>query len=396
MKAVILAAGRGTRMRPLTYHMPKPMIPILNQPVMELLVRLLARHGVDQIMVNTSYMAPAIESYFRDGARFGVEMAYSFEGCLVDGELRDEPLGSAGALRKIQDHSGFFDDTFVVLCGDAILDVDLSALLQIHHARGASATIALGDVPRDLVSSYGVAAQDPDGRIRQFQEKPAPAKALSTLVNTGIYIFEPHVLDLIPREGTYDIGGQLLQALIDGGMLLHGARVSLRWHDVGNVADYSHVTRMALNGEVPGLAMPGRQIRPGIWCGLNAKVDPESCLLDPPIFIGGSSTVEAGATVIGPAVIGPGCIVESGAHVDRSIVFDYTRIGPAAHLVDMVVCGRHCVDRNGTSVDLLPCDVDYVISVARTPKTRPSREQQALLELLAGDTPCLDPVTMRV
>ncbi|HVQ40011.1 MAG TPA: nucleotidyltransferase family protein, partial [Pyrinomonadaceae bacterium] len=137
MKAIILAAGKGTRLRPLTYSVPKPMIPVLDKPVMEFLVELLALHGVNQIVVNTSYRAPDIEDYFRDGARFGVEMGYSFEGHIENGIIVDEPVGSAGAIKKIQEHSGFFDEPFVVLCGDAIVDIDLTSLMKVHQERKA-------------------------------------------------------------------------------------------------------------------------------------------------------------------------------------------------------------------------------------------------------------------
>jgi len=189
MKALILAAGRGTRVRPLTDTLPKPMIPIINKPVMEFLVEHLRRFGVRQIMVNTSYMAPQIENHFGDGRRFGVQMAYSFEGREQDGKLLDEPIGSAGAIKKIHDHSGFFDETFLVLCGDAIIDLDLDELLQFHRQKKALATLALREVPLEEVSHYGVVVRDNEGKVTEFQEKPAQAQARSRMINTGIYIF---------------------------------------------------------------------------------------------------------------------------------------------------------------------------------------------------------------
>ncbi|HEU4413222.1 MAG TPA: nucleotidyltransferase family protein, partial [Candidatus Angelobacter sp.] len=172
MKAMILAAGKGTRVRPITNVIPKPMIPLIRKPVMEFLIDHLRAHGVSEIMVNTSHLAPVIENYFRDGDRHGVRMAYSFEGTLVKGELEGVAVGSAGGMRRIHDFSGFFDETFVVLCGDALVDVDLDAVLKFHRARKSIATLVLREVPEEDVSKYGVVKTDPLGRITQFQEKP--------------------------------------------------------------------------------------------------------------------------------------------------------------------------------------------------------------------------------
>src|SRR5437764_3774915 len=191
MKAMLLAGGKGTRVRPLTDTVPKPMIPIINKPLLEFLIELLRQHGFDQIIISTSYLAHEIENYFREGSRFGVQIGYSFEGHHADGQEVLEGLGSAGGLKKIQDFSGFFDETFAVLCGDAIVDLDMTRALELHRRNRALATIVLKDVPRVLVSRYGVVETAPDGRILRFQEKPAPEHTVSTTANTGIYIFEP-------------------------------------------------------------------------------------------------------------------------------------------------------------------------------------------------------------
>lgn len=199
MKAMILAAGKGTRIRPITYTIPKPLIPIFQKPVMEFLVELLRKHGFTQIMVNVSHLAQEIENYFRDGQRFGVEIAYSFEGRVVDGQLIGEALGSAGGIRKIQDFNPFFDDTFVVLCGDALIDLDLTEVVRRHKQKGAIATVVTKKVPWELVSNYGVVVTDSDDRVIAFQEKPKREEALSQQINTGIYVFEPEVIDYIPQ-----------------------------------------------------------------------------------------------------------------------------------------------------------------------------------------------------
>ena len=172
MKAMILAAGKGTRVQPITHTIPKPMIPILQKPVMEFLLELLRQHGFTEVMVNVSHLAEEIENYFRDGQRFGVEIAYSFEGRIEDGELIGDALGSAGGLKKIQNFQKFFDDTFVVLCGDALIDLNLSEAVRKHRQSGALATIITKRVPKEKVSSYGVVVTDDDGRVKAFQEKP--------------------------------------------------------------------------------------------------------------------------------------------------------------------------------------------------------------------------------
>ncbi|MDP6030413.1 MAG: nucleotidyltransferase family protein, partial [Arenicellales bacterium] len=221
MKAMILAAGKGTRVRPLTHVMPKPMIPVLGKPVMEYLVEHLARHGFDQIMVNISHLAHSIEGYFGDGRRWDVEIGYSFEGYLEGGETVAEPLGSAGGIKRIQEFGNFFDDTFLVVCGDALIDLDLSAVLRKHWQSGAAASIVVREVSRERVSSYGVVVCDDAGRIQSFQEKPATEEALSQLANTGIYIFEPAIIDLIPHATEFDIGSELFPLILEQDFSFH-------------------------------------------------------------------------------------------------------------------------------------------------------------------------------
>jgi mannose-1-phosphate guanylyltransferase len=195
MKAMILAAGKGTRVQPITYTIPKPLIPILQKPVMEFLVDLLREHDFTDIMVNVSHLAQEIESYFHDGRSFGVNIGYSFEGSISSrGELVGKAMGSAGGMKQIQDFAPFFDDTFVVLCGDALIDLDLTAAVKWHREKGSLATVVMKSLPKQEVSSYGVVVTDQDGRIKAFQEKPSVEEALSNDINTGIYIFEPEIL----------------------------------------------------------------------------------------------------------------------------------------------------------------------------------------------------------
>ena len=349
MKAMILAAGKGTRVRPLTYDLPKPMIPILGKPVMAYLVEHLAQHGVTDIMVNVSYLHEKIEEYFGEGHQFGVQIGYSFEGYTNDaGEVVPQPLGSAGGMKKIQEFGGFFDETTIVLCGDALIDLDLEAALREHRRSGALASVITLEVPWDKVSSYGVVVSDDDGRIRAFQEKPAQADALSNCVSTGIYLFEPEVLDLIPGDRPFDIGSELFPLLVEQGLPFYAQKRQYNRIDIGSVKDYWEVLQSVLMGEVAQLHVPGTQIADGVWAGLNTSIDwSGGTRIEGPVYIGSGCRIEAGATIIGPTWIGHGSHVCSGAEVVRSVLFEYTRVLPGVLLDEMIVFKDYSVDRAG-------------------------------------------------
>ncbi|MGF1497383.1 MAG: sugar phosphate nucleotidyltransferase [Elainellaceae cyanobacterium] len=383
MKAMILAAGKGTRVRPITYTIPKPMIPILQKPVMEFLLELLRQHGFDQIMVNVSHLANEIESYFRDGQRFGVQIAYSFEGRIEDGQLIGEALGSAGGMKRIQEFSPFFDDTFVVLCGDALIDLNLSEAVRWHREKGAIATIIMKPVPKDQVPSYGVVVTDDDGRIKTFQEKPAVEEALSTDINTGIYIFEPEIFDYIPSGQKYDIGGDLFPKLVESGAPFYGISMDFEWVDIGKVPDYWHAIRGVLAGEIKNVDIPGTEVAPGVYTGINVAVNWDKVDIQGPVYIGGMTRIEDGAKIVGPTMIGPSCHICSGATVDNSVIFEYSRIGPGALLANKLVFGRYCVDKTGASVDVQAAALDWLITDSRQaqPPQAPA-ERQAIAELL--------------
>jgi mannose-1-phosphate guanylyltransferase len=386
MKAMILAAGKGTRVRPITHTIPKPMIPILQKPVMEFLLELLREHGFTEVMVNVSHLAEEIENYFRDGQRFGVEIAYSFEGRIEDGELIGDALGSAGGLKKIQNFQRFFDDTFVVLCGDALIDLNLSEAVRRHREKGALASLITKRVPRELVSSYGVVVTDEDGRVRSFQEKPDVADAASDMINTGIYIFEPEVLDYVPSGVPFDIGSDLFPKLVESGAPFYALPMEFEWVDIGKVPDYWQAIRSVLQGHVRQVQIPGKQVRPGVYTGLNVAANWDKIKVQGPVYVGGMTRIEDGATIIGPAMIGPSCHICENATIDNSIIFDYSRIGPGVRLVEKLVFGRYCVDRNGDHFDLQEAALDWLITDARRQDVvEPSPQQKALAELLGSD-----------
>ena len=386
MKAMILAAGKGTRVRPITHTTPKPMIPILQKPVMEFLLELLRQHGFDEIMVNVSHLAEEIENYFRDGQRFGVQIAYSFEGRIEDGELIGEALGSAGGLKRIQTVQPFFDDTFVVLCGDALIDLDLTEAVRRHKEKGAMASLITKRVPREQVSSYGVVVTDQEGRVLSFQEKPSIEEAASDMINTGIYIFEPEVFDFIPAGEACDIGSDLFPKLVEAKAPFYALPMEFEWVDIGKVPDYWQAIRSVLQGDVRQVQIPGKEVRPGIYTGLNVAADWDKIKVEGPIYVGGMTKIENGATIIGPAMIGPSCHICEGATIDNSIIFDYSRIGAGVRLVEKLVFGRYCVDRNGDHFDLQEAALDWLITdVRRQDVLSPSPQQKAMAELLGTD-----------
>ncbi len=360
MKAMILAAGKGTRVRPLTYDLPKPMIPILGKPVMAYLVEHLAKYGVTEIMVNVSYLHEKIEEYFGEGHQYGVQIGYSFEGYTNDlGEVVPEPLGSAGGMKKIQDFGGFFDDTTIVLCGDALIDLDLKSALFEHRRKGALASVITLEVPWDKVPNYGVVVADADGRIRAFQEKPSEAEALSNFASTGIYLFEPEVIDLIPTDRPFDIGSELFPLLAENGLPFYAQTRKFNWIDIGSVKDYWEVLQSVLMGEVANMDVPGIQVDEGLWVGLNTSIDwNDGTRIEGPVYIGSGTRVEAGATIIGPTWIGHGSHICSGAEVVRSVLFEYTRVLPGVALDEMIVFKDYSVDRAGEMKHVSECDPD--------------------------------------
>ena len=237
MKAMLLAAGLGTRLRPLTYELPKPMVPILGRPVMEHILRLLARHGFDDVIANLHYFPDLIRGRFGDGSDYGVRLAYSFE---------PELMGTAGGVRNAREHFG--DETFLVISGDALTDIDLTALMKTHKEKGGIATLALKrvDDPRE----FGVVIVAEDGRIQGFQEKPDPAEALSNLGNCGIYVFEPEIFDYFPEPDFVDWAMDVYPKLLEQDVSFYGHEFPEYWNDVGSLEEYRQGNFDALAGAV--------------------------------------------------------------------------------------------------------------------------------------------------
>lgn len=373
MKAMILCAGKGTRLRPLTYATSKPMIPLVDKPVMQHIIEHLKVHGVDELAVNLSYMPDKIHDYFRDGSAFGVNMFYSYEGNFKEGIFEGTAIGSAGGLKKIQDETGFFDDTFVVLCGDAAVNLDLTALVKQHKERGALASIVLKEVDKSDVSKYGVVALTPEGRITKFQEKPEPEDAVSTTANTGIYIFEPEVLNHVPSSVEFDLGGDLFPILAEKGVEFYGAVDAFDWIDIGNIKDFRAATEHLLTNLPEGMSIPGEEVRPGVFVGPNVNADWDAINIEGPVYIGGGSKIADGARLIGPTVLGANCNVESHAIVHQSTLGDHVRVRRNTLLTRAIVFGGYMINEKGQSEKL---KTGGAISDAREAETETTSAQE--------------------
>ncbi len=340
MKALILAAGRGTRVAPLTDRCPKPLLPVLGTPVRDTLIRQLASHGFDELVINLGAHGEQIERHFGDGSAWGVRIVYLHEGVMEDGQWQARPLGSAATLREAQKRFGLFDDTFAVVCGDALFDLDLGAMLASHRARGSVASMALTTVQPHEVQRYGIAVVDAHERVRSFQEKPTPSAARALTANTGIYLFEPEALRHIPRTGSFDIGGELFPMLLLRGVPVHGFLLPMQWLDIGVLADFHAVNLQAVEGRVNGIQPTGKPVAVGrnglVHAGLGTRL-PEDLSLEGRAWIGAGTTLGANVQLAGPVVIGAGCVIEDGAVITRSVILPNTRVRAGVQLSDAIV-----------------------------------------------------------
>ncbi|HEY1013089.1 MAG TPA: mannose-1-phosphate guanyltransferase [Herpetosiphonaceae bacterium] len=323
MKAILMAGGEGSRLRPLTISRPKPMVPIIDRPVMGHIIELLKRHGITEIVITVQYLANIIQDFFGDGSAYDVHISYSVE------EL---PLGTAGSVKyaaRLLD-----DEPFMVISGDALTDFDLGAIIAAHESKKAAATLTLTRVHNPL--EYGVVITGDDGRIRQFLEKPSWGEVFSDTVNTGIYILDPSVLDDIPLGEPCDFSKDLFPALLRRGEPLYGYIAEGYWTDVGNIEAYIRACGDYLSGEVD-LPRLGVQQGDGIWIEGEVEIAPDVELRGP-IFLGHGVKIKSGAMIHGPSVVRDYTIIDARATVDRSIIWRNSYIGERAELRGAIVC----------------------------------------------------------
>jgi mannose-1-phosphate guanylyltransferase len=331
-----LAAGLGTRLRPITYEMPKPMMPVLNRPVMEHIVELLARHGFGEVIANLYWFPELIRDRFADGSRFGIELSYRQEEAL---------LGTAGGVRNVAD---FLGDDFLIISGDALTDIDLTAMREFHASHDGIATLATKRV--DDTTQFGVVICGDDGRVQGFQEKPDPAEALSDLANCGIYMFRAEIFDYFPAEGEpskaagpedppgfADWALDVLPALLEGDVPFYSHEIGAYWNDIGNLGELWHGNMDALAGKVgvdPGVPEVAEGIRAG------EGTEPARADVEPPVLFGPRVRLGDDVRIDGPAVVGDGALIGDGARIKESVLLPGAEVGPATVLAEAIVAKR--------------------------------------------------------
>ena len=322
MKAVALAAGRGTRLYPLTGEIPKPMAPVADTPIIEHIFGLLAEHGVDEVHVNVHYLADALlEAYGEESQRDGMKVNLNRE---------EELLGTAGGVKRLADH---FEDTFVVVSGDALTDIDIEALVAFHREKGALATIALRRVYD--TSEFGVVEIDEDSGIMGFQEKPNPEEAISTLANTGIYVLEPRALEYIPEDTFFDFAKDVFPKFLEHGERFVGYQGDFYWSDIGTLEAYRQAQYDVLSGKVK-VRIPGEKRGESFWVGKYAQIHP-AANIEGHVLVGRDAVVGRGVTLSGDVTVGSGCWVRPDATIKRSILLPGASVGDGAYIEDCII-----------------------------------------------------------
>ncbi len=324
MKAVVMAGGEGTRLRPLTSNQPKPMVPIVGKPCMEHILELLRRHGLTDVVVTLAFMPQAIRSYFGDGEALGMNVSYSVE---------ESPLGTAGSVKQAVAE----DETLLVISGDALCDIDLSSLIAFHRDRKAAVTIGLKSVENPL--EFGIVVTDEDGKIERFLEKPSWGQVFSDTINTGIYVIEPEVLRHVPAGEPHDFSKQLFPLLLEMGRPLYGYVADGYWQDVGDLGQYAQANFDALDGLVQ-LEIPGLLLRGNVWLSESAEVH-DLDTIEGPAFVGNYCRVLPGATVGPYSVLSANVTLRERARTTRSIVDTLTHVGRST-LIEGAIIGRSC------------------------------------------------------
>lgn len=307
MKAVLMAGGSGTRLRPLTCDLPKPMVPIINKPIIGHIVDLLKKHSFDEVFVTVYYLPHHIQNYLRDGQDFGVDIKYALE--------EEKPLGTAGCVKNIQDQ---LDDTFLVISGDSLTDFDLSEAIAFHKSKNAKATLVLKRVENPL--EFGVVITDENGRIQRFLEKPTSSEVFSDTINTGLYILEPELLDLLPPNEEKDFSKDLFPLLLENDLPMYGYVAEGYWCDVGNLTTYRQAHYDVLAGDVK-VDIPYKERREGIWIGDGVVIE-DSVILEAPLVIGNNCYIGKNVRLSPNTILGDNVVVSQNASLKRPIVWN--------------------------------------------------------------------------
>ena len=319
---MVLAAGKGTRLFPLTGEVPKPMAPVVDTPIIHHIFELLSGHGVAEAHVNVHYLADALLAAYGEESRVN--------GMTVRLSREDELLGTAGGVKRLAKN---FDGTFVVVSGDALTDVDLGELVRLHKEKGAMATIALRRVFD--TSEFGVVELDGDGDILGFQEKPDPKEAISTLANTGIYVLEPRALEYVPEDTFFDFARDVFPRFLEAGEKFVGYQGDFYWSDIGTLEAYRQAQYDVLSGRVR-VRVPGEKRGDSLWVGEYAQIHP-SVDIEGHVLVGKDAVIGRGVTLSGAVTVGTDCWVRPGATIKRSILLPGASVGDGAYLEDCIV-----------------------------------------------------------
>lgn len=321
-----MAGGEGSRLRPLTINRPKPMVSVVNKPCLGHIFDLLKRHGIGEAFVTLQYLASVIEDAYGDGGAVGIRLRYSVE---------ESPLGTGGSVRQVGGALG--TEPFLVISGDALTDIDVAKVAAFHQEKGAAVTLCLRHVPDPL--EYGVVITDADGRVTKFLEKPSWGEVFSDTINTGIYVIDPRVLERYAVGASFDFSKDLFPRLLADGEPIYGYVADGYWTDVGNIAEYARANADVLQRRVRVEPL-GREVAPGVWAEGDVEIDP-SAEVEGPVFLGAGARIGPQARIVGPTVLRDNVIVETGAVIDRSIVWRNTYIGERSELHGTIV-GRQC------------------------------------------------------
>jgi mannose-1-phosphate guanylyltransferase len=338
LKAVILVGGPGTRLRPLTFTLPKSLVPVLNQPVMEHMIAYLRQFGIKDIILTLNYLPDAIRSHFGDGHDFGVRLTYCLE---------KDPLGTAGAVKNA---GAYVDGTFVVLNGDIFTAMDLADMFSFHARNKARATIAL--TWADYPSAFGVVETNKDKKVQRFIEKPPPGTETTNWINAGTYILEPEVLEYIPVGQHYMFEKGLFPGLLEAGEPVFGYPYRGYWLDMGTLVQYFSLNMDFLLGRItdPLFAGIGGD---GVHCGSNVIIHP-SAVITAPVVIDRDCRIGKNVHLKGPLIIGCNCVLEDGARLENAILWENVRIGADAKLTNCIISSNTVIDNHR---DIINCVV---------------------------------------
>ena len=321
MKAVILAGGEGTRLRPLTCNTPKPMVPILNRPFLQHLIDYLKAHGIDDIILTLCYLPHHIQSYFGDGSDLNVKLTYVVE---------TSPLGTAGAVKNVTQHLG---ETFFVFNGDVFTNLDLTQMMGSHRELGAKVTIALTPVEDPTI--YGLVETGAEDRVERFIEKPQPEAVTTNMINAGSYIVEPDVLDYVPQGRSSTFERELFPLLLERGHSVYGYPSDAYWIDIGTPEKYLRLHHDLLRGEI-ARSFPGERAGEGIWVEEGCKIHPRAAL-EGPVIIGRDCIIDSRAKLKGPSVIGQGCHIGEDSLIEGAVIWQQGSLGQGVVLKNCVV-----------------------------------------------------------